>query len=100
SDVCSSDLEAETLVFSFIGMETQEVEIAGRSTINAALSSSSIAMEEVIVVAYGTSTKGAFTGSAAVLNSEKLEKRQVSNISNALSGTIAADQIVNENRQP
>ena len=92
--------DAETLVFSFIGMETQEVEIAGRSTINAALSSSSIAMEEVIVVAYGTSTKGAFTGSAAVLNSEKLEKRQVSNISNALSGTMAGVQILNANGQP
>lgn len=92
--------DAQILVFSFIGMETQEIEVAGRSTINVALASSSIAMDEVIVVAYGTSTKGSFTGSAAVLGSDKLEKRQVANISNALSGTMAGVQILSSNGQP
>src|SRR5690554_1526704 len=92
--------DAEVLVFSFVGMQTQEQEIAGRSVINVTLGSDAIAMDEVIVVAYGTSTKGAFTGSAAVLDSEKLEKRQVSNISNALSGTMAGVQILSDNGQP
>src|SRR5690554_243335 len=92
--------DAEVLVFSFVGMQTQEQEIAGRSVINVSLGSDAIAMDEVIVVAYGTSTKGAFTGSAAVLDSEKLEKRQVSNISNALSGTMAGVQILSDNGQP
>src|SRR5690554_2770888 len=92
--------DAEVLVFSFVGMQTQEQEIAGRSVINVTLGSDAIAMEEVIVVAYGTSTKGAFTGSAAVMSAEKIEKRQVSNISNALSGAMAGVQILSDNGQP
>src|SRR5690554_4763887 len=81
-------------------MQTQEQEIAGRSVIDVVLGSDAIAMDEVIVVAYGTSTKGAFTGSAAVMNAEKIEKRQVSNISNALSGAMAGVQILSDNGQP
>src|SRR5690554_1720744 len=92
--------DAEVLVFSFVGMQTQEQEIAGRSVINVTLGSDVIAMDEVIVVAYGTSTKGAFTGSAAVMSAEKIEKRQVSNISNALSGAMAGVQILSDNGQP
>ncbi|HLW06886.1 MAG TPA: TonB-dependent receptor plug domain-containing protein, partial [Marinilabiliaceae bacterium] len=92
--------DAETLVFTFIGMKTQEVAIDGRSTINVQLASDAIAMDEVIVVAYGTSTKGAYTGSAAVVDAKTIEKRQVSNISNALAGTSAGVQVLNDNGQP
>ncbi|MGQ1947936.1 SusC/RagA family TonB-linked outer membrane protein [Geofilum sp. OHC36d9] len=92
--------DAETLVFSFVGMETQEQPIAGRSVIDVMLGSDAIAMDEVIVVAYGTSTKGAFTGSAGVMDAAKIEKRQVSNISNALSGSVAGVQVLSDNGQP
>jgi TonB-linked SusC/RagA family outer membrane protein len=92
--------DAETLVFSFVGMKIQEQPIAGRTVIDAMLVDDAIAMDEVIVVAYGTSTKGAFTGSAAVMGAEKIEQRQVSNISNALSGTMAGVQVLSDNGQP
>ncbi|PRZ00318.1 TonB-linked SusC/RagA family outer membrane protein [Marinilabilia salmonicolor] len=92
--------DAETIVFSFIGMQTQEVIYEGQSTINVGMVDESFAMDEVIVVAYGTSTKGSFTGSAAEVSSEKIEKRQVSNVSQALSGAVAGVQVLSNNGQP
>ncbi|MGD9995033.1 MAG: SusC/RagA family TonB-linked outer membrane protein [Salinivirgaceae bacterium] len=92
--------EAKTLVFSFVGMKTQEVEIGSQSMINVALTPDVIGVDEVIIVAYGTSTKGSFTGSAATVKSEKLEKRQVSNVTQALSGAVSGVQVLSDNGQP
>ena len=75
---------------SYIGMQTQEVAI--KSTVKVFMKSDSEMLDEVMVVAYGTAKKSAFTGSASVIKSETLEKRQVSNISNALSGTVSGVQ--------
>jgi TonB-linked SusC/RagA family outer membrane protein len=92
--------DAQTLLFSFVGMKTQEVAIAGQSVINVTLASDAVNVDEVIVVAYGTSTKGSFTGSAAVVSAESLEKRQVSNVSKALAGSVAGVQVLSSNGQP
>lgn len=91
--------DGKTLVFSFVGMKETEVVISS-NTINLVMESESIGMDEVIVVAYGTSTKGSFTGSAAVVGAEVLEKRQVSNVSQALSGSVAGVQVLSNNGQP
>ena len=45
-------------------------------------------LDEVMVVAYGTAKKSAFTGSASTIKADKLAERQVSNITNALSGQV------------
>lgn len=58
------------------------------------MKSDSEMLDEVMVVAYGTAKKSAFTGSASVIDNEKIEKRQVSNITNALSGTVAGVQVM------
>ena len=47
------------------------------------------ALEEVLVVAYGISSKGAYTGSASVVNAALLENRLVTDVTKALSGTVA-----------
>ncbi len=91
--------DAASLVFSFVGMQSQELAISG-SVVNATLAQDFVGVEEVMVVAYGTSTKGSFTGSAAVMGTEKLEKRQVSNVSNALAGAVAGVQVLTDNGQP
>jgi len=91
--------DAATLIFSFVGMKTQEAPISG-SVINATLVPDVIGVDEVMVVAYGTSTKGSFTGSAGVVEAKEIEKRQVSNISNALAGTVAGVQVLSNNGQP
>lgn len=83
---------------SFIGMKTQEIVI--RPKLSISLKPDAEILDEVVVTAYGTSTKGSFTGSAAVMKSEKLEKRQVSNVSQALSGAVAGVQVQSSNGQP
>ena len=79
-------------------MQTQEVEI--KPNIKVFMRSDSEMLDEVMVVAYGTAKKSAFTGSASVIKSETLEKRQVSNLSNALSGTVSGVQTQSTNGQP
>ncbi|MFT3739362.1 MAG: TonB-dependent receptor [Breznakibacter sp.] len=93
-------VDATTLVFSFVGMKTQEVEVTGKTSINIVLEAESIGMDEVMVVAYGTAKKSSFTGSAATIKSETLEKRVVSNISNALSGQVAGVQVTSASGAP
>lgn len=88
----------ENIANSYIGMQTQEVAI--KSTVKVFMKSDSEMLDEVMVVAYGTAKKSAFTGSASVIKSETLEKRQVSNISNALSGTVSGVQTQSTNGQP
>ena len=89
---------AKTLMVSFIGMKTQEVVIRPKMSIT--LKPDTEILDEVVVTAYGTSTKGSFTGSAAVMKADKLEKRQVSNVSQALAGAVAGVQIQSSNGQP
>ena len=89
---------AKTLQISYIGMQTQEVVIKPKLKI--VLKSDTEVLDEVIVTAYGTSTKGTFTGSASVMKADKIEKRQVSNVSNALAGAVAGVQILSDNGQP
>ena len=89
---------ARTLVISHIGMQAQEVDI--KPNIKVFMRSDSEMLDEVMVVAYGTAKKSAFTGSASVIKSETLEKRQVSNLSNALSGTVSGVQTQSTNGQP
>ena len=89
-----------TLVFSSLGYHSVEVAVAGQRTINVALDPDSEALEETIVVAFGTSTKEAFTGSAKVLDDEKLAQSQVSNVTNALAGQVAGVQLVSSNGAP
>src|SRR5690554_1971771 len=81
-------------------MQTQEQEIAGRSVINVTLGSDAIAMDEVVVVAYGTATRQAFTGSAATVDAREISKRQVSNITNAIAGQVAGVQASSSSGQP
>ena len=89
---------AETLVISFIGLQSQEIKI--QPIVNVVLKSDAEMLDEVVVTAYGTSTKGSFTGSASVMKADKIEKRQVSNVSNALAGAVAGVQVLSNNGQP
>ena len=86
------------LQVSFIGMKTQEVKAANGMVVT--LDPDSKLLKEVVVTAYGTSTKGTFTGSVSSVSSETLENRQVSDVTNALAGTMAGVQVLNSNGQP
>ena len=86
------------LEISYVGMKKQLVKVTPK--MNIVMESDSQALDEVMVVAYGTAKKSAFTGSAAAIKSEKIGKRQTSNVTNALSGEVAGVQITNTNGEP
>lgn len=82
---------AKTLQISYIGMQTQEVAI--KPHVRVMLKSNSEMLDEVMVVAFGTAKKSAFTGSAAVVNTEELSKRITTNVTDALVGSVAGLQL-------
>ena len=83
---------------SFIGLQTQELDI--RPVMKVVLHADDEMLDEVLVVAYGTAKKSAFTGSAAVVDSKEIGKIQTSNVANALEGKVAGVQLNNASGQP
>lgn len=91
---------ATAVEFSFVGMEKQIIPFTGQTTINVEMRTSSKLLDEVLVVAYGTSTKKSFTGSATQISGEKLEQKNTSEITKALAGEVAGVQVINTTGQP
>jgi TonB-linked SusC/RagA family outer membrane protein len=81
------------LVFSYVGYKTQEVPVAGRTVVNVEMVTDALALDEVIVVAYGTSTKGTFTGAASVVKADAIKDVPALSFENAIGGKIAGLQI-------
>jgi TonB-linked SusC/RagA family outer membrane protein len=84
---------AATLVFSFVGMRTQEVVVGSQTVINVSLQDETIGIEEVIAIGYGTQKKSDITGSVASLNAEVIELVPVTNIAQVLQGRLAGVSI-------
>lgn len=91
--------DAQTLVFSFVGMKSVEMPATG-STVNVTMEPDVLGLEEIMVVAYGTSTKEAFTGSAEVIGSEELETRAVTSVISAIEGSTTGVQVLNSTGEP
>ena len=91
---------ATTLRVSYVGMTTQEVKILRDKPMKVVLVEDGLALDEVMVVAYGTAKKSAFTGSATVVKSEDIAKAQVTNPVAALSGKMAGVQLHTASGQP
>ena len=85
---------------SCMGYVAQNVPVNGQNNINIVLVEDSQLLEETIVVAFGTTTREAFTGSATVVGEEKLAKSQVSSATNALAGAVAGVQLTSSNGAP
>ncbi|SDL62805.1 TonB-linked outer membrane protein, SusC/RagA family [Catalinimonas alkaloidigena] len=84
------------LVFSFVGYTTQEVPVGSQTTINVTLASDIKALEEVVVVGYGTQKKATLTGSIAEVEGKEIVKSPQPNLSNALAGRFSG--IIANNR--
>lgn len=89
-----------TLLVSFIGYQSQQIAVAGKTRIDITLKEDSQSIDDVIVVAFGTAKKEAFTGSATVIKSEDISKSQQSNVAQALAGKVAGVQLTNTSGQP
>lgn len=88
------------LVFSFIGLQSQEVTVGNRTSVDVQMEADLTQLSEVVVVGYSTTTQQAFTGTAKVIDSENLTRKNVSNVSKALAGEVAGVQVINASGQP
>ena len=86
------------LEVSYIGMVTKTVKAAKNMKI--VLDTDNQSLDEVMVVAYGTAKKSAFTGSAAVIGSEELSKKVTTNVADALVGSVSGLQMRGSSGQP
>lgn len=89
-----------TLIFSYVGLASQEINVSNSSTINVALTNAGESLSEVVVVGYSSTTKQAFTGTAKVVSGEQLNNKAVSNVSQALAGEVAGVRVINTSGQP
>ena len=90
--------DAKTLLFSFVGMKTQEVAIGNQTTINISLNEETIGLEEVVAIGYGTSRKKDLTG--AVAKVDMSQKSTMINVSpmQALRGSIAGVNVTDNGK--
>ena len=89
-----------TLVFSYVGMDTQEIPIKGKAVINTVMKEKTVDLDEVVVVGYGTMKKRDLTGAIASVNGEDIESRMTSGVLEALQGQMPGMEIVAGSGQP
>ncbi len=89
---------SKTLRVSYIGMQSKNVAVASR--VKVTLRQDGHNLDEVMVVAYGTAKRSAYTGAASEIKADKIQNRQISNVSSALVGTMAGVQTLQTNGQP
>lgn len=82
------------LKFSFMGYEAKTVSVDGKRTINVTLVQSSVDLDEVVVVGYGTQKKRDITGSIVSINAAEIQKNSPTNIGEALQGKVAGLSII------
>jgi TonB-dependent SusC/RagA subfamily outer membrane receptor len=88
------------LVFSFVGYETKEVTVGGRSSINVVLEDESKSLKEVVVIGYGAVRKEALTGSVASINGKMLNEVPAANVTQALQGRLAGVELTQTSSKP
>ncbi|PIF29956.1 TonB-linked SusC/RagA family outer membrane protein [Flavobacterium sp. 9] len=81
------------LIVSYLGFQTQEVSVAGKSRVNVSLSEQSNSLNEVVVVGYGSVKKTDLTGAVNTLSAAKITERNVTNPMEAIQGGIAGVQV-------
>ena len=83
---------------SYVGMEPQDVVV--KANMRVVLKNDSQQLDEVMVVAFGTAKKSAFTGSAAVVDAKDLSKKVTTNVADALVGSVPGLQLRGQSGQP
>lgn len=75
-----------TLIFSFVGMRMQEIQVIGQTSINVTLQEDTYGIEEIVAIGYGVQKKVTLTGSISVIDAKSIENRPLTNSSQALQG--------------
>src|SRR4030043_198829 len=98
--VINIPMDATTLVYSYVCMLSQEVSIDGRTVIDVVLNPDVVGIEEVMVVAYRTVKKSDFTGSAIVVDGEKLIVPGAESVEKSLSGKVSGVRVTSQTGDP
>lgn len=88
------------LVFSYIGLKTQEVNVAGRSNVNVTLKEDSAELKEVVVIGYGSVKKKDATGAVDQLSSKSFDNVGAPNPADLLRGKVAGVQVTQSSGEP
>jgi TonB-dependent starch-binding outer membrane protein SusC len=89
-----------TLEISAVGFTVIEIKVNNRTTVDAALQTSSTQMEQVVVVGYGTQRRRDVTGSISSVNAAQIEKVPVTTLDQAIQGRAAGVQVINNDAAP
>ena len=92
--------KSATLVFSYIGYNTEEIELGGKSTIDLIMETDVANLEEVIVVGYGTQKKSVITGAISKVKSDDLEDMPVTRLESSLQGRTSGVRVTSNSGQP
>ncbi len=92
--------DGEVLQFSFLGYKTLEVAVDGRSEINVSLEADLLALDDIVVVGYGTQQRQEVTGAITSVRSEEIQNIPVSSFENALQGRMAGVNVAESTGEP
>lgn len=92
--------EGDVLETTFMGYSVQSTVVDSKSNYEIKLSLDAAALDEVVIVAYGTAKKSALTGSTTVVKADAIANMQVSNVTQSLQGIASGVQVTNESGQP
>ncbi|MBL6444735.1 TonB-dependent receptor [Fulvivirga sp. 29W222] len=92
--------ENASLIFSFIGYVTEEIRVENRSTIELVLTPDITALNEVVVIGYGTSTKKELTGAVSVVQAEEIQALNPTRLEQALQGQMAGVNVTTASGSP
>ena len=97
----SIPVNINTLIFSFVGMVTQTVNVGNQSSLNVTLEDAILSAGEVVVVGYGIQKKASVVASISTINNEDLVKRGgVYNLASAISGQMAGVTVMEQSGEP
>ncbi|MFC4873242.1 SusC/RagA family TonB-linked outer membrane protein [Negadavirga shengliensis] len=88
------------LVFSFVGFETQEIPVEGRTQLDAMLSEDTRSLDEVVVVGYGVQRKSDLTGAISSVKSQDITRLPTPNVTQALQGRVSGVQVTSTSGAP
>lgn len=92
--------DAKTLIFSFVGMKSQEIVFGNKTTINLTLVEETVGIEDVVAVGYGTQKKGTVTGSVSAVKGDILTLAPVASTVNTLAGQLPGLVSLQSSGQP
>jgi TonB-linked SusC/RagA family outer membrane protein len=98
--VTAQNIQKDVLVFSFIGMKSKEVPINGQTIVNVQLTGSTLEMDEVVVVGYGTTRRGDITGSIGSVDSKTIIGRGTTGVLQSMQGSVAGVNISQSSSRP